>query len=299
MLATGALVLLVRKGSGWSDFARLVVILVPCATLFGFGLGGIARRASSARSENWLDPSRSVLITFALLLLPFTLTRLVTWLGGHATSDLNSTWIFTLTAVVAAVIAIRVKLRFAMLLSSLALLIAWLSIWDEIISHPSATTFRGLLIGIGLILILASVVLARRGIAPAGELVTGGGIALVAAGAIGMVGVAISIAGRSGFAGGAAGALGLPQQHLGWDLMLLAIAVALILYGSYSAARGPAYVGAIGLGLFVISVGVQITQLAAGGSRSHSLAGWPLALIVLGVVGLSVGLLTGAPHTDR
>jgi hypothetical protein len=51
--------------------------------------------------------------------------------------------------------------------------------------------------------------------------------------------------------------------------------------------RGLAYVGGIGLLAFIVSVGAQITRLESGRSGTADIVGWPLALLVLGVVGVS------------
>jgi hypothetical protein len=51
-------------------------------------------------------------------------------------------------------------------------------------------------------------------------------------------------------------------------------------------ARGLGYVGGVGLFAFLVSVGAQVTRIESGGAPTSSLAGWPLALLVLGALGL-------------
>jgi hypothetical protein len=80
-------------------------------------------------------------------------------------------------------------------------------------------------------------------------------------------------------------------QHFGWDLYLLVVSVALIFVAARWSVRGLGYVGGIGLLAFIVSVGAQITRLEAGRAPTASVAGWPLALILIGVAGLAAPAL--------
>jgi anaerobic C4-dicarboxylate transporter len=82
-------------------------------------------------------------------------------------------------------------------------------------------------------------------------------------------------------------------QHFGWDLYLLVVSLALVWVGARVRARGLGYVGGVGLLAFLVSAGVQITRLESGREPTTSLIGWPLALLVIGIVGLA------APALDR
>jgi hypothetical protein len=84
-------------------------------------------------------------------------------------------------------------------------------------------------------------------------------------------------------------------QHFGWDVYLLVVSVALIWAAARWRVRGLGYVGGIGLLAFVISVAAQITRLEAGRAPTASVVGWPLALIVIGVLGLAAP----APYRRR
>jgi len=75
-------------------------------------------------------------------------------------------------------------------------------------------------------------------------------------------------------------------QHLGWDLYLLVVSILLIWVGSRLKTRGLGYVGGVGLLAFAISVGVQIAKLEGGHSPGHSLLGWPVILVALGLLAL-------------
>ena len=56
-------------------------------------------------------------------------------------------------------------------------------------------------------------------------------------------------------------------------------------------ARGLGYVGGVGLLAFLISVGAQITRAESGHAPTTSIVGWPLALLVIGLVGLAAPML--------
>lgn len=61
--------------------------------------------------------------------------------------------------------------------------------------------------------------------------------------------------------------------------------------GSRARKRGPGYVGAFGILLFLLSTAAQLGLTSSGQSPSHSLIGWPLVLLLLGVAGLLAPLL--------
>jgi hypothetical protein len=77
------------------------------------------------------------------------------------------------------------------------------------------------------------------------------------------------------------------RQHFIWDLVLLLISVGLITYGARARVRGPGYVGTAGLLIFVFSVGYQFTARRS----PNSVAGWPLALLLIGAGALVLGFV--------
>jgi hypothetical protein len=50
------------------------------------------------------------------------------------------------------------------------------------------------------------------------------------------------------------------------------------------------------LAAFAISVGAELTRLESGHGPTHGVAGWPLALLILGVAGLASPLLYSRRH---
>jgi hypothetical protein len=87
-------------------------------------------------------------------------------------------------------------------------------------------------------------------------------------------------------------------RGFGWNLYLLVFSLGLVWVGARARARGPVYVGAVGLFAFAISVTTQPLGPQLAGIANHSgLVGWPLALLVLGVAGLALPALY--THDER
>jgi hypothetical protein len=298
LLGIGAVVLLTRKSgaNGWSEFAQLLVALVPAVVLYGFALGEGTRRV-----RRRAEPAQSVLAVSAILLWPLALVEFLRWIGASTSHALNLAAVFALTGVLAFYVALRARAVYAVLLGALAMLVAWLLVWSRILDHPSADTFRWLLLAGGIVLLAGAAAAAGAGALGAGELAIAGGIALVAAGVFGvLVGSAVGAVHAIAPVGGAsvlgAGRGRLPHvsgvQHLGWDIYLLIASVALLSLGSRVRVRGLGYVGGAGILAFLYSVGVQITRLEAGRPRSHDVVAWPLVLLAIGTVALVTSLAT-------
>jgi hypothetical protein len=81
--------------------------------------------------------------------------------------------------------------------------------------------------------------------------------------------------------------------------VLLIVSLLLIAFGSRFTGRGPVYVGAIGLFLFIILVGLDLDADEPEGS----ILGWPLLLLILGLAAVVVsaipGLRIGSLGLDR
>jgi hypothetical protein len=260
--------------------------------------------------------------------------------GASTRHPLYSAGVFTLTGMLAAYGARRARVPYAALLAGLALLVAWLIVWGRILNHPSADTYRWLLVAGATLLLLLAARLARASAIGASEIATAGGISAVAAGMLGVivgsfVGVfrefsktihesgSIEESSSSSFSSSSGPHIThvspsphLPHiypsaqipssphvfpnsltahvsglQHFGWDLYLLIASLALVWIGSRARVRGLGYVGAAGLLVFLVSVGAQITRLEAGRGPTHGIVGWPLALLIVGVVGLAAPVL--------
>ena len=297
LLAAGAVVLDLRKGNNhaWGQLALLLVIAIPMLVLFALAVGG-------KRDEERDVPSRSVLMLLAILLGPLALAQLLGLLGASTSNTLYTTGILVLTSAIAVYGAQRVRVPYAMLLAGLALLLAWLVLWSRILAHPSVDTIRILLVVAAALLFVAAVGLSRAKAIGAAEIATVGGIAAVMAGTLGVVigayagalGPVERIIEKNHTSGSGVSALIDTSgfQHFGWDLYLLVVSVALVWVGARVRARGLGYVGGVGLFAFLVSVGAQVTRIESGSAPTSSLAGWPLALLVLGVLGLLAPVLS-------
>lgn len=323
LLATGALVLLMRKSGpdGWSDFARLLVVLIPAVVLFIVAL--------SPRSLEQARPWQSALIVAAVLLTPVVLYEFLNWIGASTRHSLYNAAVFAVTSILAGYAAARARASYAALLAALAFLATWLFVWDKLLGHPSANTFRWLLVGVAVLLLLAGVRMLRTAALGAGEIATVGGLAGVAAGVLGVVvggvvgafrGISNGLVSASSGATSSSDHLGVHEhrvssshvqaieggtttasrslpvhtsglQHAGWDIYLLVVSLALLWLAARTRARGIGYVGALGVGAFIISVGVQITRLQSGRLPTHDVLAWPLILVALGAVALAASLL--------
>jgi hypothetical protein len=290
LLAAGATTLFIRKGEqhAWSEVALLLVVFAPTLLLYRLALPGSDRGTTIAK------PSRSVTMIAAILLSPLAIAQLLSVLGVTGTPLPIA--VFALTGLIAAVGAERARVAYAALLAGLAALVTWLIVWGQILDHPKAGAFRGLLLIAGGLLLLAAVRLGQRGGIGAKEIGTVGALALVLAGTIGIfvsasgqisdpVTSILTSTGSHATNGG---------QRFGWDLYLLVVSAGLIWVGARVRSRGMGYVGGFGILAFILSVGFQFDRLYADKAPTGSLAGWPLALLILGALGLSASSLRGS-----
>jgi len=284
--AIGAVVLFLRKNGGaeeaadWAAFPLLLVVLVPCTLLYALGVQAARIQASG-------QPWQAVLLVAAVLLAPLVLFQFLDVVGGSADDSLNQAWIFAATAAFAGYAAFRLGASYQALLGSLALVYAWLALGDKVLDSPSTGAFRVLLILAAIALVAGSVLLRERDMPQAPELVTAAGISAVLAGLLGAFESASELAG--GLLGGEVTGDG---QSAFWDVVVLAVSLVLVGYGARVGARGPAYVGAVGLIAFTLLVGLELSGLIEGDAE-HRLVGWPLLLLLAGAAALAAGVGLG------
>lgn len=326
LFASGAVLLLARKSThhGWGHFAQLLVALLPTVLLYLLALS--ARKSpASERSQPW----QSVLMVAAILLVPLTLLEFLRWVGASTQHILYTAAIFAVTALLAGYATRRARVSIAALLSSLSLLVTWLLVWEKILGHPSADTYRWLLVAAGVSLLLVGGRLAQKQVIGAREIATAGGIAAVTAGVLGVVigffvgtfrGISSVVETQTASGANISRLRGLHSsrlhpgeliththltnphsplygvthtsglQHPGWDIYLLVVSLALLWIGSRARARGLGYVGGVGLLAFLISVGSQVTRLESGQIPTTSILGWPVALLIIGAVGMVLSM---------
>ena len=335
LLAIGAVLLLSRKPGHreWSHLGRFLIVFMPAVGLYMLALG---KREHSRGQDP--GPWQSVLAVTALLLIPVALIEFLDWVGANTADALYGAGVFAITGLLAGYAARRARASYSALLAGLSVLVAWLLVWGKILDHPSANTYRWLLVAGGVLLLVAAGGLARAGEVGARKVATAGGIAAVSAGVLGvivgaLVGVSRTVTTALGAGSTSAGSsssriVGISSgnhissgarhlsssrvltsahhasssphipsglfaihtnglQHFGWDVYLLILSLGLVWVGSRVRARGLGYVGGFGLVAFLISVSAQITRLESGRAPSTGVVGWPLALLIIGVVGLA------------
>jgi hypothetical protein len=300
LLGVGVLVLSVRKdgptdfveNNGWGDFALFLLYLIPAALLYG---GAVLSRNDTGELRPW----QAIGSVFGLVFVAVTLSQFVDLVGGNAGAPLNTAWIALATAGAAFYAGIVIGVRFQFLAGGLALLVAWLAIWDEVIENgvfDDLGTLRGLLGVFAILMLAAGLYLWRSrpdGVWKASELLTVAGIAAVAGTAV--VSVTGYIVGQivGAFSPGAEGIGGEPTVF--WDIITLVVALGLILLGTLIGTRGPVYVGAIGLLLFAVLVGQDLDAA----EPHNDLVGWPLVLLILGALAIVLSFFGGASLGDR
>jgi hypothetical protein len=184
LLGTGAVILFARKSGHheWSDYALMLVVLVPAIVLYTLALD-VFDPPGDDRPRPW----QTVLMVEAILLWPIALLAFLQWIGAGTNHPLYLAGVFTVTCLLAAYATRRARIRYAALLAGLSSLIAWLYVWEKILLHPSANTARWLLVAAGALLLTVAARLARARAIGASEVATVGGIAAVAAGVFGVV----------------------------------------------------------------------------------------------------------------
>jgi hypothetical protein len=285
LFALGAVVLFARKGNDWAAFPLLIVLAVPTVVVFGLGAMGALAAGEVAR---W----HAVLMITGVLLSVLAFGQLWDTVGVNTDTSGFGFLIFICVAALAAFASFGVGAAYQALLAALAGIAAWLFFFDMILDEPGVNAFRWLLLVLCLIYAAVAFALRDRDAPQAPEFVTAAGVAGVTVGLIGV------IAG----AGGAFGALffgGAPSdgegQSVVWDIWLLLFSLALVAYGAVVRARGPAYVGFVGLLAFALLQGFEVSARLEGDEPDFSFAGWPLVLLLVGAAALAAGAIGRRP----
>ena len=303
LLGLGFFMAFARKsgglGEGWSDWALFITLLIITVFLCGAGLVG---RLNTPTVRAW----QSVYVVFGILLIPFLLFQFIEAVGGNAGADLNVFWVLLVTAAAAAFAALVADVRYGMLLTTIALIVSLSALWDEILSDGLIAhygIYRGLLVIYGLLFLALAFAVYRfdpltrlrpgRVAAPeperwlrAQDAVTGAALSAVLAGAITFT--AFFAQTDSLFAPPVA------SPSLLWDLELLLASLLAVLWGARFAVRGPTYVGAIGLLIFVIDVGSEVGVEIP----ESTIVGWPLILALVGAALFVASLLPDISAPD-
>ena len=81
-----------------------------------------------------------------------------------------------------------------------------------------------------------------------------------------------------------------------WDIMLLLVSLGLVAIGSQIGTRGPVYVGAIGLVLFLLIAGLDVNNTPP---HPFKFGIWPWVLLVGGLIGLGLSFSREASLGDQ
>jgi hypothetical protein len=281
-------------GEGWGDWGLFVTLLIITVFLYGVGLVG---RLNTPTMRGW----QSVYVVFGIILIPFLLFQFIEAVGGTAGADLNVFWVLLVTAAAAAFAALVADVRYGLLLTTIALIVSLSALFDKILSNGLVAhygIYRGLLVVYGLLFLVLAIAVYRfdplARLRPGGtaateperwsraqDVITGSALSAVLAGSITFT--AFFARTDSLFAPPVA------SPSLLWDLELLVASLLAVLWGASFAVRGPTYVGAIGLFIFLIDVGSEVGI----DFPESTIVGWPL---ILALVGAGLFIASLAPN---
>ncbi len=309
LLGLAALMIFIRKGpfisinpDQWAAFPMFLVLAFPAVYLYG----AILTRPQTGELRVW----QVVHSTFGLVFVPLALLQFIDLIGGTPGTSLNTFWVFGVTAALGFYAGAIGGVCVQLLLGSIALIVSWSALWNEILSDGIGAhygVYRGLL-GILAICSLAAALYVWRnnpggdevsssatapsgdlGLWKASELFTGAGIAAVLACSLGITAV-------SALNPLATTDITPIETNSFWDIMLLVISLGLIVVGSQIGTRGPVYVGAIGLVFFLLIVGLDLN-----GNPPHpfKFGVWPWVLMILGLAGILLSSVREASQGDQ
>jgi hypothetical protein len=285
LIGLGLLMTFIRKSDGslgdtWGDWALLIVLVLAFAFLYG---GGLLGRLNTDGLQSW----ESVYLVFGVLVAPLVLLQFIEAIDGSPGASLNVFWVFGVTAGLAIVATYIAGMRYGLLLASLAVIVSWSTLWNKILSDGVGAhlgTYRGLLLILAALLLVAAYAIWRmdrqQGPAWANEVVTGAAVS-------GVLAASLSVTGIFGFS--AFVEVPTADSSFFWEVVLLALSVLAIGYGSRFGARGTAYIGGLGLLIFLLIVGADLNESTPHGK----LVGWPLALVVVGGLAFAASLIPG------
>jgi hypothetical protein len=299
LIGLAAAMIYIRKGpllstnnEQWAAFPMFLVLAIPAVYLYG----SILTRPQTGELRPW----QAVHNVFGLIFVPLALGQFVDVIGGTPTAALNVFWIAAVTAGAAFYAGARAGVRVQFLLGSIAVIVSWTALWDKILSGGIGAhwgIYRGLLGLLAIGLLAAALYVWRTnpggddigasatapsgdlGLWKASELVTGAGIAAVIGCALGITAI--------GNLNPLSGSTPPIQTSNFWDIMLLLVSLGLVAIGSQIGTRGPVYVGAVGLVLFLVIAGLDLNSEQP---NPFKFGGWPWVLLIVGVIALGLSL---------
>lgn len=308
LFGLGALMIYIRKGplfalnpSQWADFPMFLVLAIPAVALYG----SVLTRPRTGELRPW----QLVFSVFGLIFVVLGLMQFVNMIGGSPNAALNVFWILLVTAGLAFYAGIVAGVRVQLLLGSIALIISWTALWDKLLSGGIGAhwgIYRGLLGLIAIGLLAGGLYLWRNnpggdevaasattpsgdlGLWKASELLTGAGIAAV-------IGCALGITALGNLNPLGTGTPPIETTNV-WDTLLLLVSLGLVAIGSQIGVRGPVYIGAIGLVLFLVIAGLDLNSTPP---HPFKLGVWPWVLLGLGLIAVGLSFTREASLGDQ
>ena len=307
LLGLGVLMLLIRKDDDYSEWVQFLLYGAMAVYLYG----SVFTTDATGGPRPW----QAVHSVFGLLFVPLALATFIDAVDGDSGSALNILWIFGVTAALAFYAGVVKGIRFHLLAGSIATIVAWSALWQELLGDDGLLgklgTYRGLLGILSILLLAGAVYLWRRdddvrvsatgtddggdqGLWKASELITGAGIAaVIATGVLGFIPAAQSAV-ASIF--GVADTPDVRTSNV-WDVLLLLVSLGLVGLGATIGTRGPVYIGAIGLTLFLFIVGGDLNEGADADPSNLGL--WPILLLVVGGLLIALSAVKEASLGDQ
>jgi hypothetical protein len=280
-LAVAAFVIDLRMVQ-WSAAARFLVVGV--ITLLLLEMGWLTELEDESPR-----PYHTVLLVAAMLPLVLALILFDELIGAsHPPGAGGETWVWALSAVIAAGAARRANSGACTLIAALFAAVAVEEFVVWVFQPTGIGTFRAMLVVLAFAYAIGAVGLRDGHRRHAVQLVNAAGLVTLVLAFTYLEEALVATALRStaggliGFGGSFGGA------PFGWKLYVLGVGFALIGYAGVDREPGPAYVGVALLAAFAVLVGLPV-------SGHGSLVGWPLFLLIIGAAGVVIGLRPRKP----
>ena len=312
LFGIGILMVLLRKAvvpqaDPYGSGIQFILWLIPAVLLYGASV--LPSENTGGRLRAW----QTVYSVFGLIFVTGALLQFVDMIDEGASGNaLNVTWIFLVVAAFAFYAGVVRGIRFQILFGGIALIIAWSALWDKLLGDEGIGghigVYRGLL-GILSIGMLAGALYLWRtnqggdnradsALEPAGDLgLWKASEMFTAAGITAVLACSLGIASIQALNPLAAEQVAPIATSWFWDILLLGISLGLVGIGAQIGVRGPVYVGAIGLLLFLLIAGFDLDEGDEADPANFGL--WPIVLLVFGGLGILLSGVKEASLGDR